>query len=379
MSSRSNRKNANMASNVRPPMKHTRLVAFIIVIAMFHIAISTLFSQEINQRTLRRAQQGYIQDQLSLGTMYRDGSGVPVDPTRALYWFRKAANSGSPEAQLQVGTLLLLGREGERDPVHALDWFRRSASAGYAPAMYNLGIVCLREHLTQCDDGTEMISRAAKAGYAPAEVVLGNALVDGKYGLTPNFTEGVEWLKRAAKEKFPTAEYSLGLVYLAGVHAGPDVTRGVLWLQKAADQNFAPAEDVLGRLYLLGTRIPANELLAENNLSAATQHGSNISFIPLAYLHLKQRRFDRAYFDVMCLQENAKLAVAQSIREASAEKLSSEQRSILEAKAHSWKTTHQSSYEPICARNTCVPAPRLEESLDPTLNVFRRSSGLARP
>jgi hypothetical protein len=272
---------------------------------------------------------------------------------------------------LQLGALLLLGQDGKSDPVHALDWFRRSATAGYPPAMYNTGILCLRTHLPQCDDGIKEISRSANLGYAPAQTALGNALVDGKYGLSPDPRKGFEWLKRAAKQKFPNAQYSLGLLYLGGVHGKPDLPGGVSWLRKAADQGFAPAEDVLGRMYLLGKGLAPDLHIAEIMLTAATQHGSDVSFIPLAYIHLKQQRFDKAYVDVLCAERSAEVAnqpLLRSIGAAAEERLSVKERSTLKADADSWTVTHVG--DPTCSRGTCVAPLEGEQLTDPLLRIL---------
>jgi TPR repeat protein len=328
---------------------------------------------QIPERMLQRAQQGYIQDQLTLGTMYRDGKGVVPNSALAMYWFRRAADSGSPEAQLQVGTLLLLGEGGTQNALRAAEWFQRAAVAQYPPAIYNLGLLCLRETLPNCDDGIEKISRSATLGYAPAQTVLGNALIDGKYGLAINPTKGMEWLSRAAKQDFPNAEYSLGLLYMGNQRIGADLAKSLGWFKKAAAQGFAPAEDVLGRIYLLGKGQPIDLQKAEIMLTAATEHGSRISFLSLAYLHLQQRRFDKAYFDVLCAEQSSELKqirMGQSIKNVAQRNLSKEELARIEISANSWKRVHAHVHDAVCHHGTCTLPPNDAQSIVPTPGLF---------
>ena len=85
------------------------------------------------------ADQGDADAQYNLGTMYRDGEGVPRDYAEALKWFRKAAVQGDARAQASLGIMYTIGSGVPQDYVLALMWSNLAAS------QENEGAISLRE------------------------------------------------------------------------------------------------------------------------------------------------------------------------------------------------------------------------------------------
>ncbi len=64
-------------------------------------------------RVKEQAEQGDAVVQISLGWMYEKGQGVEQDYTKAVSWYRKAAEQGYAEAQFNLGLIYdALGGEG---------------------------------------------------------------------------------------------------------------------------------------------------------------------------------------------------------------------------------------------------------------------------
>jgi len=61
---------------------------------------------------------------------YRLGRGVSKDATKAVEWFRRAAEKGDATAQRELGTLLRDGQGVVRDPVEAESWYRKAFAQG---------------------------------------------------------------------------------------------------------------------------------------------------------------------------------------------------------------------------------------------------------
>jgi TPR repeat protein len=55
------------------------------------------------------AEQGDMNAQFMVGTLYDNGYGVPIDATEAALWFRKAAEQGHTLAATSLGMLTLYG------------------------------------------------------------------------------------------------------------------------------------------------------------------------------------------------------------------------------------------------------------------------------
>ncbi len=71
-----------------------------------------------------RAEQGDAEAQLSLGNMYRFGTGgVQRDYAEALRWYKRAAGQGNASARLNVGSMYYEGIGVEIDYAEAARWY----------------------------------------------------------------------------------------------------------------------------------------------------------------------------------------------------------------------------------------------------------------
>lgn len=94
----------------------------------------------------RRAKQGDAVAQLNLGNAYAYGHyDLAKDPTKAMDWWRKAADQNQPDAQLYLGTFYLRGEGVQKDPKKppngiarrlSMAWIRRSScSVDFMPSV----------------------------------------------------------------------------------------------------------------------------------------------------------------------------------------------------------------------------------------------------
>ena len=80
------------------------------------------------------AQKGDVIAANNLGYLYDTGTGVPKDPAKAAYWYRKVAEAGAPIGQLNLGNAYLYGRGVDKDLVEAVKWLTLAAAGGDADA-----------------------------------------------------------------------------------------------------------------------------------------------------------------------------------------------------------------------------------------------------
>ena len=71
--------------------------------------------------------------------MYLHGRGVPQDDTRAVEWYRKAAEQGYAKAQNNLGWMYQRGQGVAKDEVEAANWYRKAADQGDVLAQQNMG------------------------------------------------------------------------------------------------------------------------------------------------------------------------------------------------------------------------------------------------
>ena len=86
------------------------------------------------------AESGDARAQFFLGTSYMQGSGVELDETIAVNWFKKSAEGGYDIGQYWYAFMLSRGRGvPEEDWKASMKWFLKAAKQGHAEALFSMG------------------------------------------------------------------------------------------------------------------------------------------------------------------------------------------------------------------------------------------------
>lgn len=95
--------------------------------------------KSINSDEIKKAaEQGDVNAQYNLGTMYDEGNGVKKDPSEAFKWYKKAAEQGDVDAQYNVAAMYTEGVGVNKDQSEAIKWFKKAAEQGDVDAQYTL-------------------------------------------------------------------------------------------------------------------------------------------------------------------------------------------------------------------------------------------------
>ena len=89
----------------------------------------------------KAAEQGEKYAQYNLGSMYNNGEGVTQDYAQAAAWFLKSAEQGLTQAQFVLGRMYYNGKGMRQDYTQALVWYQKAAEQGDAVSQLNLGIM----------------------------------------------------------------------------------------------------------------------------------------------------------------------------------------------------------------------------------------------
>jgi TPR repeat protein len=89
----------------------------------------------------RKAENGEVAAQGSLGFKYANGQGVPQDDKQAVKWWRLAADQGDAEAQYNLGVMYANGQGVPQDYAQAHMWLNLAAANGNEKAKGNRDIV----------------------------------------------------------------------------------------------------------------------------------------------------------------------------------------------------------------------------------------------
>ena len=124
---------------------------------------------------------------VKLAKCYHSGDGVLQDYTKALQWYRKAAQKGNAEAQNNLGNMYYNGDGVVKDYVQAVEWYRKAANQGDAAGQTNLA----------------------------------NRYSRGE-GVTKDYVQAAAWYRRASDQGLAVAQGFLGLSYDLGEGVAKD-------------------------------------------------------------------------------------------------------------------------------------------------------------
>ena len=82
---------------------------------------------------------------ISLGNIFYFGNGVEVDNQRAMEYYKKAADLGSPYGMHMLGVMLSEGRGIQADYEMAMKYYEDAAAKGYIPAIYSIAACIIVE------------------------------------------------------------------------------------------------------------------------------------------------------------------------------------------------------------------------------------------
>lgn len=122
-----------------------------------------------------RAEAGDPWAQLNLGAAYDNGlAGYPLDPVRAVAWYRAAAEAGLAEAQFNLAHCLVTGNGVQRNDSEGLRWMLRAAQQGLASAQFLAGVMFAEGVGTTIDREQALVwlQRAADGGNLDAAALL---------------------------------------------------------------------------------------------------------------------------------------------------------------------------------------------------------------
>jgi len=190
----------------------------------------------------------------------RDGRMAEAAP-----WFERAATRGHTAAQVTLGTMYLLGRGVPRDPAKAAGWYRMAAEAGDAWAQFSLGKMYLGGNGVprDLDEGIRLQRLAAEQGHPGAQYNMGALYYNGE-GVERDYAAAALWLERAARQGDTAAQLVLGRMY-STPHKGVrlDRVRAYAWLSLAAtagNEEAGAMADELRRGMSAAERVAARSL-----------------------------------------------------------------------------------------------------------------------
>ena len=218
------------------------------------------------------AEQGDAFSQVSLGSIYARGDGVPQNYAEAVKWFRLAAEQGDAQAQHALGFIYFRGEGVPRNEAEAVKWFRLAAEQGNSDSQDMLGRIYRDGEGVpkRASDAVEWFRRAASQGHTLAQVNLAAMYFSGE-GIPKDEREAAKWFRLAASQGEPFAQLRTGIIYQNGWGVAKNASEAARWYRLAAEQGESNAQLYLGAMYMRGEGVPEDYVQAYKwfNLAAA--------------------------------------------------------------------------------------------------------------
>ena len=127
---------------------------------MYRSALTPGDFQEAYYYLCQASEKGWVEADLLLGQMYRDGKGVERDLDKAVSYLTSAAERGSAKAMSILADLYYDGKYMERDYPEAFRWYMMGASVGNPKSQYQVAV------MLSSGQGTEKDPEKAKEWFA---------------------------------------------------------------------------------------------------------------------------------------------------------------------------------------------------------------------
>lgn len=180
---------------------------------------------------------GHVRAGQFLGRLYQLGSGVPLDPEKAIPLFRTAADRGDPYAQYSLGRALMDGKGVKADLKGGIALLNKSVESGHTYALNQLGAEYLygRRVGKDIERAHVMFEKSAARGDVWGEVNLALLYRDGiAVGKDP--ARAYKMFDEARGKLHP---FAARLMALMDEQAGKDVGSVLGLFRESADRGDA--------------------------------------------------------------------------------------------------------------------------------------------
>lgn len=273
----------------------------------------------------KRAENGDLEAQYTLGVDYIRGDGVAQNANGGLTWLKKAADAGygpaanflgmlyfgggvvTPDEELSVSyyrraialgdvdaknNFAILFKDGwgvPKDMDAALALFEDAASRDCAAAAYNVGYLSEMDENPQLEKAVRYYFKAARLGNTSGMVALALLYADGK-GVQKDLHFAQDVLRQAIERGDPNAFWVEGFWHVYGPISPIDMKEGFVWFKRAADRGNIPGEFNAAYALQFGEGVEKNAPLAATyyekcsvklpacriNLAVMYEHGEGV-------------------------------------------------------------------------------------------------------
>jgi TPR repeat protein len=236
------------------------------------IEIKKLTAEDVKLLQLR-ALRGERRSMTIVGIALAEGRGVAVDITAAVQWLERASKSDDI-AQDYLGSMLRNGRGVPQNLEKARMLFANSAKQGNRRAQFNYASLCFNGQggPQDVDAAAKYFEIAAREGDPEAQHMIARMYQYGK-GVVQDHSQATRWYEAAAAQNYTPSVFALGLAYVDGDLGVKDGVRARKYLERAASMGSWAAAVRMAQMYHTGDVVAKNEAEAYKWYAIAREIG----------------------------------------------------------------------------------------------------------
>lgn len=219
----------------------------------------------------------------NLGWMFLKGKGVAQDTEKALALFRNAAERGNSIAMVNLGNYYEFAEK--QDDKHAVYWYRKAADSGDEKGLFNYANMLhhgrgIRQNRKKA---FSIFSNLYARGYHGAAFYMGLYYQNGD-AVEQDYQKAREYYRIGALENDMYCICQLGTLYAQGYGVPKDYHAAFDYYKQAAKLGDALACMNLGYCYAVGQGVTQDIAISKNYYRCAAEHGEQLAAAALKRL-----------------------------------------------------------------------------------------------
>jgi len=261
-------------------------IAVLLTIAVMAFSATAKAQDRDLAALTQAAQAGEASAQFEMAERLRRGDGVLQNYSRAVEWYRAAADQGESRAKNALGALMISGLGGQADPEAGFALLQEAAQTGELRHIFDLATAYEQGLGTAVDmaQAVALLQKAAAGGYVEAQVSLGVIYHLGTAG-DIDIARALDLYRGPAEAGHPRALNNLGLIYARGDGVDQDYPRAAELFARAAEAGLSEALKNLGAMHENGFGVPLNEEEAKRLYRLASQGSADQGAVQIAFLY----------------------------------------------------------------------------------------------
>lgn len=240
---------------------------------------------------LELVNKGDLEACRDLGHKYANGDGVQQDYTKAMEYYKIAADKGDAHAIYSLAYCYLFGLEGDANHQKGIELMKIAAENDIAVANEHMGWIYFRKRFAPVDYEKSFMymKRAADLGDAIAQTHVAQAYENGMWGAPEeNWSLSKKYYEMALEQDHDHAQWAVGENYLGGYHGFPlNEVKAVDYFKKGAINGSHRAQLSLALCYYNGKGTQQNMTECVRWLKASSEQGNAEAQWRLGYFMLE--------------------------------------------------------------------------------------------